>query len=488
MSRIEKLGVQAKVALSTASQSAGNVVVALAGLAIVRITTHRLGPTGYGTFALIVTYVTLFAMLADLGVTSITTIQLGKKGTDRSSVLSSALSFRIALSILTIPIILGSSAVIYPHETSLFRLAFATMSLDVLFSSVQVTLGAAFIARVRGDRIAVLNVLNRGLYLAGVVFVAIRKGSYFDYICAYVAADFVVALLYVVTVHASVLLRWSANLGQWWKTARIALPIGVIQIIGNIYLWIDSILVSVICSKSELGLYSLGFNVLVVVLSLPVFLMQALIPSLVNSTPKQTEQLLNRAAYVLFCVGAPIAVAGFVLRREAVLALGGPKFLAAAGPFAILFLTVPVSFLQTIFAYASVALERYRPMVPLALSALVLNVVINAFLIPRYGPSGAAVALLISECVSLIATYVVFRRITGIRTDWAKLWRPTVASLAAVPVVMFRSLLWGQVNPVVAVVLGGALVGIIYLLCLVILDGLPVELFSWRGGGAGAYE
>ena len=52
--------------------------MALGGVAVVRITTHRLGPGDYGTFALIVTYVTLFTMMADLGVTAMTSIELGK--------------------------------------------------------------------------------------------------------------------------------------------------------------------------------------------------------------------------------------------------------------------------------------------------------------------------------------------------------------------------------------------------------------------------
>ena len=63
------------------------------------------------------------------------------------------------------------------------------MSMDVLFTTLQVTLATAFIARVRGDRIAALNVINRVLYVAGVVVVALKSGSYFDYICALVGAD-----------------------------------------------------------------------------------------------------------------------------------------------------------------------------------------------------------------------------------------------------------------------------------------------------------
>ena len=401
MLSIERLSLRKKVALSTTSQSLGNLLIALGGVAVVRITTHQLGPGDYGTFALIVTYVTLFTMLADMGVTAMTTIELGKGQTDRSAVLSSALSFRVALSIILIPVIQGSAFLLYPHETSLFRAALGAMSFDALFVTLQVTLSAAFIARVRGDRIATLNTINRALYVLGVVIVAIRRGSYFDYVCVLVAADAFVALIYVLAVRRSVLLRWSANLGQWWQMAKVALPLGMTQLVGSIYLWIDTILVSIICSKFQLGLYSLAFSALAVVLAVPNFLMQSLIPSLVEVEPAVAGRVVGRACYLAFCAGMLLAVAGVVLRQDAVLALGGAKFILASTPFAILFLTVPATSLQTVFGYASIALDCYRRMLPLTVGTVLLNVAANAVLIPKFGPTGAATALLVSESIAV---------------------------------------------------------------------------------------
>jgi O-antigen/teichoic acid export membrane protein len=51
MSRIERLNGRGKIALSAASQTIGNVVVALGAVVILRITTHQLGPADYGLFA-----------------------------------------------------------------------------------------------------------------------------------------------------------------------------------------------------------------------------------------------------------------------------------------------------------------------------------------------------------------------------------------------------------------------------------------------------
>lgn len=473
MTKIERLSVQARVALSSTSQSLGSLLIAIGGVAVVRITTHRLGPSDYGTFALIVTFVTLFTIAADLGITAATSIELSKPESDHSSILSSALSSRIAVSLALIPVIQASAFILYPHETVLFRPALAMMSLDVLFTTLQITFATEFIAHVRGDRIAVLNMINRALYVFGVIVVAINRGTYFDYICAYVGADFVSALMYAVAVRRVIPLRWNSNLAQWRQMATVALPLGTIQIIATIYLWIDSIMVSLICSRTQLGLYSLAFNAVVVVLAVPNFLMQALIPSLVAATREVAEFLINRTCYLAYCIGALVAVCGVVLRQDAVLAIGGPKFILASTPFAIIFLTVPLTSLQMVFAYAGISLDKYRPMIPLGMCGLGLNIAINAILIPKYGPSGAAVALLISESVSLVATYLMFRRLTGISTNLWRLWRPTVAALAAFLFMNFARSFWEPLSPIIGVCVGGALVVVVYLFFLMAVGGLP---------------
>ena len=92
-------------------------------------------------------------------------------------------------------------------------------------------------------------------------------------------------------------------------------PSGVIQLIGSIYMWIDSILVSLLCTKAQLGFYSLAFNSVAVILSTADFLMQALIPSLVNADKATAGRLVNRAFYLLYCIGALLAVGGVLLGR-----------------------------------------------------------------------------------------------------------------------------------------------------------------------------
>ncbi len=174
--------------------------------------------------------------------------------------------------------------------------------------------------------------------------------------------------MYAVAVRRTVLWMWSANLARWRQMAMVALPLGAIQIIGSIYLSVATIMVSLFLYEGGVGPVQPGFQRRRRCSHGPHFLMQALIPSLVEATMAVAHRLVSGACYLAYCIGALLAVCGIVLRQDAVLALGGPKFILAATPFAILFLTIPLTSLQTVFGYAGIALDQYRPLLRLEIA------------------------------------------------------------------------------------------------------------------------
>ena len=476
MGKNNRLHGQGSIIFSASSQTVGTLLAALISVGIIRITTHQLGPANYGLFALIITYVNLFSLVADLGITALTTRELARNGADRSAVLGTAISSRIAFSIVVIPIIIVSADLIYPGHDSQFRWAMAIMSLDVLFNSVQATAATPFAAKVRGDLLAAFGMANLLLVGMGVITVALLHGSYLAYVYVYVFADMIMAFVELFAARRIIRFRWTFDPRAWRHALSLAVPLGAIQLIDNVYSWIDTILVSVLRTSTELGYYSVAFKAVYVFGAVPGFLMQALIPSLVNATNEESTRLVNRALYVLFCIGVPLAVGGIVLRTDIILVLGGPHFLPAATPFAILAVTLPVSYLQTVFGYTSVTIDRYRPLLVVGLGTLIINIGLNLLMIPKFGPTGAASTLLASELISLIATYSVFRHLSGVRVSWPLLWRPALAAVPVLLLAVVRGPTWSHMNHLVGLMIGGALVTVVYGLGLLMIGGIPEEL------------
>ena len=166
-----------RVAASTLYGLAGRGTVLLLGLVSVAITTRYLGPDLYGRFALALSFVQLFGVLADAGLTTIVVRELAQKPERAASVLGSALALRSGLAIAAAAAA-ALAALLMPYPPDV-RVA-------VLIAGVPLVLGllnSAFVAVLQADlragRIAIADVAGRAAALAAVVVVvALDLGFY----------------------------------------------------------------------------------------------------------------------------------------------------------------------------------------------------------------------------------------------------------------------------------------------------------------------
>ena len=127
-----------------------------------------------------------------------------------------------------------------------------------------------------------------------------------------------------------------------------------------------------------------------------------------------------------------------------------PAYDAAITPARILAISLIFMFAAPVFYNLLFAINRQGQLIAVGVGAVILNVAMNLYLIPRYSYNGAAVATLISEFVGFIATFLVARRLTSISVDPGFLVRAAAATGAAA---LAAAVAW-NVSPWVALVLG----------------------------------
>ena len=177
------------------------------------------------------------------------------------------------------------------------------------------------------------------------------------------------------------------------------------------------------------------------------------------------------------CLGSLLAVGGIVFRGDIIFVIAGPRFQPAVIPLAIIAASLPVSFVQTALSYAAFVIDRYRPLLLVSLGTLATNIAANVF-----GDStirfdwGAASVLLGTEGLSLVATYFVFRHLTAIRVRVVWLYRPILAAGVVLGLAAILILLRPNKNSLVALLWGGFVVALLYILLLGLVRGVPNEV------------
>jgi O-antigen/teichoic acid export membrane protein len=299
----------------------------------------------------------------------------------------------------------------------------------------------------------------------------------FGYIGAYIVASLVGAISSLLIIHRYLRVRPRANMAKWKTIIGMSLSIGLIQIVNMIYLKVDTVLLSVLDSSAAVGLYGVAYALINTFMTIPSFLMTALIPSMATADEKTIRSMVQKAAQYMIMFACALVVIGYVIRENIVLTVANNDFVGAATPFAILAFATAFSFIYSVFGFASVSLNKHHKIVFVSLVCLVLNVLLNIILIPKYSVAGAAWATVVSEVIALTSVYIIFGRETGIRIDLlSPAIKPVLAAVALLPLSYLFHFVWDTSSAFFNTLAIGAILGGSYLAILFIIRGLPSEI------------
>ena len=418
---------------STAFGLGGRFAVLGLGLVSIAITTRYLGTAGYGRFSLALSFVQLFAVVADAGLTTIVVRELAQRPERASSLLGSALALRSGLAVAAATLAgLTSLAMPYPPEV---RVA-------VLIAIVPLTLGllnSTFVALLQSDlragRVAIADVTGRAASLAAVAVVIVLDLGFYAVVGA--AGVGAAVTLVITTLLARPLLpdRPRADRATSRGLMKAALPLGVAIALNEAYFRADALIISVTRSFEELGIYALAWRVGELTGTFPAVFLIAVFPVLsrmVAVADPRMRDALHAAGDVFVLVGVAVAAGGFAVAGELARTLGGGEFAAAAAPMRILLAAAAIAFINGLYGHALIARDRQFATLWLNVVALTLNVVLNLLLVPPYGILAAAWTALGCELAILAGSFWLLRRHLDYVASFAALTKAVPAALAMI--------------------------------------------------------
>jgi len=219
-------------------------------------------------------------------------------------------------------------------------------------------------------------------------------------------------------------------------------------------------------TTTEVGLYSLGYN-LGMVVNLAVTAIQLAWPARmfeIAKGPDAEEKFSRMLTYYLLTMGF-LALVISTLAPEALIVLATPAFYGAASVVPLIALSYILYGAMYITNTGLETANKIKWMSPAIVAAAVLNLVLNYLWIPGYGMMGAAWATLASYLVLFAILLAVNLRYWFIRYEYRRIGKVTVA--------------WGIVFVISRWVPTDSLWGAAILKVL-LLTAYPVLLFALR--------
>lgn len=376
----------------------------LSGLLIGLWVARYLGPENFGSLNFILAYLSIFGAISRLGLDEIIVRELVNENSSIEDILSTAFKIRIIGSILII-ILIYLSFNWFSIDEIIQRLIIIT-AFSLMFQSIDV-LDLLYQSKINVKTTVKLRIIQ--LICSGVlkIFLIINSASLKYFVFMILVDSILIFSLYFIPLSKNTLIKkfffGRLNLKLSVSLLKDSWPLILSSLVIAIYMRIDQVMIKSILNSIDLGIYSAAVRISEIFYFVPIIISTSLFPSFVNlkrSNPNLYKKRILQFYTLMSWIAISFAILTTLFGGFAVNILFGDTYTDASNILKIhiwsaVFVFIGVAFNKILMAenLAKIALKRT------ALGA-VTNVILNYFLIPKYGIQGAAYSTLIAQFIA----------------------------------------------------------------------------------------
>jgi len=437
---------------------------------------RSLGPADLGKYYFAISFTTIFGIFIDFGIANVLTREVAKYRNKANDLLGSVLAIKLPLtflSLLSLVVIINLMG--YPELTrDLVYLSAICMILD--------SFTLTFFSVIRGFH----NLFFESI--AAVVFQAIVLSFGLTFLYAGLSLRWLMVALATASsfnfLYSGILIwrKWKIKIMPKFNYAlikliiKITIPFGLFAIFQKIYTYLDSVLLSVLAGDRYVGLYQVAFKIIFALQFLPLAFMASLYPAMSAYWVKNKEQLaitFERAMSYLIIISLPIA-AGIIVLADKIILIFKSGFIESVLPLQIVMVSLLFIFLNYPIGSLLNACDKQKINTLNMGIVLILSIIVNLLLIPRWQAVGASITVVISHLAMFILGMYWVPKITAYRAG--VIMKVFIKSLLAVIVMSLAALYLKSMLNVFMVVLISSL---LYFVLIFLFGGFRKEdLFS----------
>lgn len=466
------MNLSSKIAYNTIIQLVGKIISTILGLIALAMMARYLGQAGFGSYITIINFVSFFAVIADLGLTLVTVQMISRPNIDERKVLNNLMGLRLVSIILFLtaaPLV----AIFLPY-TFAVKIGILIATLSFLFPALNQVLIGLFQKNLRMDKSVIAETVSRiilviGIYLSikfnwglnGMLWATVISAG-FNFIAAYLLAT------------KFYWLKPAFDLSFWKEVIKKSWPLAITIVLNLLYLKTDTLILSLIKTPGEVGLYGAAYRIIDVLTTLPFMFAGIILPILTLSWFEERKEyfaaVLQKSFDLMAIFSIPIIAGTLVLAKPLIVLVAGNEFADSGLILKVLIFALVAIFLGCMFAHAVIAINKQREMIKFYIFVSLSAVVLYLIFIPFFSYFGAASITIYSElAIAFFSAYVVWRY-TSFIPSFKILIKSIIASIA-----MWASLIFIPNNfyySWIGLTLSGFVAAFVYLISLYLIKGI----------------
>ncbi len=444
-------------------QLGGRGIGIIFGLLTLGIMARALGDVGYGEYTTAITYLQLWAIVGDLGLTLTFSQMISEPGAEANRIAKALLGLRLLLAAIVLGI--GTAIAFALPYSPMVRLIIVAGVLSYLSLAATSMVIGVFQKHLAMQRAVASEMVNRVLTLVFIFLIAWNGYGVIAMMAAISISNVIQLFLTIGLARRFVHLRPSIDGEIWRRAITQSWPIGISIFFNLLYLKSDILILGIYKPLSEVGIYGAGYRVIDVVTALPTMFMGVALPVFVRLWKQkdipELHTLLQKILDLFCLVALPLAIGSLFISAPLMTAIAGTAFTRSGPVLAILILAAIPLFLSAMFGHVIVAIEKQRMMLWGYAATAAVAFLLYFTLIPRYGIFGAAWSTVATETLIALLTGIVVMRPLSYRPRLGMIAKILVASTVMAAVLwVLPPIHYGEVIIVGAIVYTGSLLAL----------------------------
>ena len=366
-----------------------------------------LGVFQFGQLSFATAFTVIFSIIANFGFGEINTRQLSQnQEQDNNAVIS--LQWTFSLVCLLLILILSS---IFITDPIILKLTWA-LAVVVVFNEMAEFLFSFFRANNKfiyeAIAKAIQGILTTGLGLL-ILFISL---NILYIILAYILGMLVMFLVvfYFYNRHFD-FFKFKFNKETWIKYIKMSWPVGSMTVFALIYNYMDSVMLGFYNQITEVGWYNAAHRIVFIVMLVPVLITRGFYPIMSKKFKHPGFRKVFFLELILMLITAIILVgAGIACSPLIINIVYGAEYAPAIPAFVMLLLMSGTYFIIYLMYQILIVSNNQRKIFWISLIGMVLNIILNFILIPKYSLYGVAAATLITYITMMVLSVCEARR------------------------------------------------------------------------------
>ncbi len=360
-----------------------------------------LGAEGWGLFSYTLSFVGIIMTFSDLGMTTLITREFSAQKKDWIKTILILKIIFVVLSIIA-SIVIGFSTQ-SPEITKLIPLVTIILASD----SLRGIMSSFIRAKEKMEQEAIIQIITNISIVGFSVIFLLHTTATYSLALGYALGSIIGLLLATFITEKTIYQEITSDrpltiipvVKSAWPIAVLILTAGVI---GNI----DSVMIGWWLSIADVGYYATAGRIIQFGIIIPSLFVSALFPTLNKIYQEDKErfiQIAQKSFSALLLLALPIVIGGIIIAKPLIVFLFGNEYIPAVPAFQILLLGTLALFPTALYSILAIITDRQIIIAKNTIGAIIVSILLNIILIPKFGIIGAAIGTIITHWVILMA-------------------------------------------------------------------------------------